>query len=324
MEITKNEFYFDRYYNANITAGSPTAIYTKLAKTEIINFLSDMLDIENAPETAPVRFLNFFLLHHGHCILTEYEGNFIFATGSRIPPLDVYGCGTKYRATTKDGKTFERTIGVDCVLFINNNLEINEFDNISRYASMLGNVETSIMLLTKNTRYNPVYKVSNRKIKDVIKEIFKHRDNADSDNNIIESDLMHEINGGKSVEVIDLNDLSQIEKMQYLLNLKENINTVLYNWYGFTKNTSPKMAQQSTAEIRETSGIAMLYPVERLKLLKQSCDQANKLFNLNMVAKFGECWDYETNLDEALQGVKIDTEQEETEQEEREGQNNDN
>lgn len=291
LSVNSSVFPFDWLHDKKFNTGKMASrerqkIYTNM----MIQVFVDLLKFEGLPESINTDMLNTFLLYNGHCVITEYNGGLIACMGAFIPPLDVYGIGTKYRCKTLNGESFDRTIGVDAVLFKNNATMTNDIENISRFAGLFGQVDNSIVLNVKNSRYSPILRTSNNKIKSAIEEIIEKQIDGEF-KTFIGSGVNEFIDNYKDVEILDITDVKNSDKIQYLSKLHDDLLRRLYNWYGFSMNTTSKMAQQTETEITQNEDLSKLYPVHRLERAKNSIEELNKMFNISASVRFGTCWE---------------------------------
>ena len=99
---------------------------------------------------------------------------------------------------------------------------------------------------------------------------------------------------GKStpVDVINLTDVNNIDKIQYLSKFHDDLLRRFCTLYGHAMQTSGKMAQQTTEELQGYNSFSMIIPNNRLEERKKGIDDFNRIFNENVEITYSEAWDY--------------------------------
>lgn len=299
-----NNLIFDNYIMARLEDFAPG--FNKRKEQEFENFARflmymrqiiagalAMLAADNIPEGLDFRYLELFRYCNGHVGIMKSEKYGIVAfPGSFSDELDAYGRGKKYIGALLNGEPMEGTIGEDCVVIPNNYIYMPDFPLFYSFAKRLNEVDISLDSNVLFTRLAPIIKVANTKIKSAVDEILKDI-KAGNTKCIVSDDLEQDIEGLKSIDIFNLTDIKDVDKLQYLSKYHDDLLRRLYTLGGHAMAGTQKMAQQSAYEVGQNDTIAMIYPMERLDCLKIGIDEVNKLFNTNMEVKFSEAWQVE-------------------------------
>lgn len=299
-----NNFIYDKYIMSRLDDFVPGLSSRK--EKELANFLHllgylrqiiagalAMLEGENIPEGLDFRMLELFRYCNGHTgIMKHAKHGLVCFPGTYAGELDAYGRGVKYVGALLNGEPMEGTIGVDCVVIPNNYIYMPDFPLFFSFAERLNEVDTSLDNNVFFTRLAPIIKVANSRIKAAVDEILKDI-NAGTLKCVVSDDLEQDIEGLKSIDIFNITDIKDVDKLQYLSKYHDDLLRRLYTLGGHAMAGTQKMAQQSAYEVGQNDTIAMIYPMERLNCLKIGVDEINKLFNTNMEVNFSEAWQVE-------------------------------
>lgn len=271
---------------------------------QIIAGAVSMLDMENIPDGLDFRYLELFRYVNGHCgIMKHPDYGIVCFPGSFSGELDAYGRGREYVGALlsgdpmsgkrkASGREFKGTIGVDCIVIPNNYLYTPDLPIFHAFARRLSQVDTSLDLNVFYSRLAPIIKVSNGKVKAAVDEVLNNILVGEL-KSIISENLEEDIEGFKSIDILNITDVKDVDKIQYLSKYHDDLLRRLYVLGGHSMAGTQKMAQQSADEISQNDTISMIYPLERLKALNEGLEKANKVFNTNMSAHFSEAWTVE-------------------------------
>lgn len=252
-----------------------------------------MLDADDIPDGLDFRFLEFFRYCNGHVGIMKHEKHgLVCFPGSFSGELDAYGKGKQYVGALLSGEPMSGTIGKDCVIIPNNYLYLPDLPMFFKFAKNLAEVDTSLNNNVFFSRLAPIIAVANQKMKSAVDEVLKDI-NAGNLKSILSDDLEKEIEGLKSIDIFNITDVKDVDKIQYLSKYHDDLLRRLYTIGGHAMSGTQKMAQQSAYEVGQNDTIAMIYPMERLDCLEIGCEEINKLFGTNMKARFSEAWQVE-------------------------------
>lgn len=216
--------------------------------------------------------------------LTVYHGNL----GGEP---DVYGQGKNFVGTTENGEAINEPWTNGC-LFRNNKIMSSEVDNLYRFAVALANNDVSLNALVKYSKVTPFAFVKDSKM---LKAINKFLENSLIGKPLFlqMSDRISfatEVTNTAALEKIDLMDPTLCEKIQYISQFSDDLKRRFYTFYGHSQAGAHKMAQQSIDEISADDTISMIYPNQRLSVLKKDLEIFNEKFGYNVEADFSISW----------------------------------
>lgn len=261
-----------------------------------LNDIIGMIEYENVEEGLNMTFLELYRYCFGLCgVTTSDKGGYVAYVASHAEDIDAYGLGTHLIGATPDGQSFDRVINKDCVLCKNNKLMTPDFDDIMLSTRLSVEAYKSIRACFKLSRYSKIVSTKDSKTQEAIKQAMNDSEEGipTSYVNNIGNELADEYNNTNDVNCIDLTDVRNSDKLQYLFKALDDIERQFYRHYGISLANTSKMAQQSREELTNTNALAMIYALERLKCAKEFCDDFNKLYGTNMSCHFSEVWELE-------------------------------
>ena len=223
----------------------------------IENALTTMFIYDDLPDTIPVREIEHNLIRYGACGLVKFEnGEYYAGIPALTGQVNSYGFGNQLIVVTKNGKeTYRGAYNVDganAILIWNNSQYMPDFD-IFRYAGYFADVDKSIYLNVINSRLHPIPVARDSKLKQAIDAIFKNIRKGKKLysvlNDVSFTDLVN--NKDNTVPVLNLTDVTNADKIQYLSKLHDDLVARLGRLYGQNISSNGKMAQQT---IKELSG----------------------------------------------------------------------
>lgn len=261
-----------------------------------LNDIIGMIEYEDVADGLNMTFLELYRYNFGLCGVTESDkGDYVAYVASHSEDIDAYGLGTHLIGATPDGQSFDRVINKDCVLCKNNKLMTPDFDDIMLSTALSLEAYKSIRSCFKLSRYSKVISTKDNKTQAAIKQAMDDSEEGipTAYVNNIGNELADEYNNTNDVNCIDLTDVRNSDKLQYLFKSLDDIERQFYRHYGISLANTSKMAQQSREELTNTNALAMIYALERLKCAKEFCDDFNKLYGTNMSCHFSEVWELE-------------------------------
>lgn len=261
-----------------------------------LNDIIGMIEYEDVPDGINTTFLELYRYSFGLCGVTKSnKGGYVAYVASHSEDIDAYGLGTHLIGATPDGQSFDRVINKECVLCKNNKLMTPDFDDIMLSTHLSVEAYKSIRACFKLSRYSKVISTKDGKTQEAIKQAMNDSEEGipTSYVNNIGNELADEYNNSNDVNCIDLTDVRNSDKLQYLFKSLDDIERQFYRHYGISLANTSKMAQQSREELTNTNALAMIYALERLSCAKEFCDDFNKLYGTNMSCHFSEVWELE-------------------------------
>ena len=175
----------------------------------------------------------------------------------------------------------------DIVLFYNTAYTKPDF-NIYWLAKMLGETDLSIYKNIIYARYAPLLKGKSEREKvqltEAIDKIIEGEISVFIPEDIIEDRLA----GGDPNLVVNITDVTNSDKIQYLSHLYQDFIKRFSMDYGCPISGVEKMAQQNNAEINGDVAYSWLLPIDMLNQAKEGCKRAKELWpELEIDAHFG-------------------------------------
>ena len=257
-------------------------------RKQTINKLTSVYQWVNIADYIPPystgQWLEYKLLKYGLVALGEVEGELTFVLGNFADePSKRFGLPEVFRWYTNGGLTGDWKIGEDCaVLFANPSMYPDIF-TIDRYCSLLSNVDLSIECMLIYSRDLPIPIVTNDPEKSAVEHAIKD----------IREGKMSIVQTFQPEELRTL-DITKPENIQYMTNyslLHDEIMKRLYLEFGIAIENKDKKAQLTTAELDAYSQVAGASFYSRYNLRKKFCEDANKLFDINIDVKPFEYFD---------------------------------
>lgn len=259
--------------------------------------LTSMFDYNNLPKGLDRKYIEHCLIRFGCAGIVKVNDEYFVGIPAITPPLNNYGIGTKIVVTTFNGQhQITGTIGKDCVLIWNNSEFVNDYI-ISWFAKMFKEIDKSMESNVYNSRLHPIPIAKNSKIKSAIDNIFKTIKGENVKNetySVLSEQAFEDVITGKStpVDVINLTDVNNVDKIQYLSKFHDDLLRRFCTLYGHAMQTSGKMAQQTTEELQGYNSFSMIIPSNRMEERKKGIDDFNRIFNENVEITYSEAWDY--------------------------------
>lgn len=265
----------------------------------IENMLTTMFVYENLPETLPAREIEHNLIRYGSCLIVRFaDGTYYAGVPALRGQINNYGFGEQAICTTRNGKkvydSYYNKEGSNAILIWNNSQYMPDFD-IFRYANLFADVDKSINLNVINSRLHPIPVARDGKLKQAIDGIFKNIRKGKKTYSVINdvsfSDIVN--NKDNAIPVLNLTDVTNADKIQYLSKLHDDLVARLGRLYGQNINSNGKMAQQTIKELSGYDTLSAIIPYDRLACRKDAFEKFGKFIGLeNVTVKFNHAWEH--------------------------------
>lgn len=289
----------------------------------LFNVLLARFDWSGLPENIPQEFLEGILITNG----TVGLGRDLNGTGLlwAVPgsyndeivgylPTNYHGQCTNVRVDGKVGE--EVAVGW-------NNSTLKPDIILMQFASILADIDVSEKCNVHYARDSKIPKAHDEKEKQAILTAIKNIREGKLD--AIVSDNIHAkelIEGIPEENILELTDIRDIDKLQYLNQYRDNIIKRFFLIYGQKTQVTSKLAQMSVDEANSNDSLSMILTLDALRQREKFCDECNRLFGLTMSVKLSKCWADE--LAEMEADVNDDLSQTEEGNNEEEGAENEN
>lgn len=277
----------------------------------ILEILSSMFDYSGL--NIDEEFVEGYLLTLGSCAFWKVGEELVASPCNFIGSPDSYGRGKDLFCCTQNGhsKTFTDWKNNNEVVVVFNNKQRNPDMNIERFASIFASTDKSIVNNVLNCRYSPIVRASTEAEKQAFEKAIQNNKNGEP-MIVLSSNLLMEED--KNEKVINLTDVRNSDKIQYLTKLHDDIARWFFSLYGMSTNGAGKLAQQTTQEINSGNCASFILPFDMLRERQKGIEKINKIFSLKATVDFSEVWKMSLSRTMAeiknLQGEKFTEESE--------------
>lgn len=258
-----------------------------------------MFEWKNLPDTCDERFLELTLFTNGYAIFFEDEdlsraglsdsdsGSYLALPVATNGRWNVYNVPTKRRAYASNG--YNKTLDVNNSVMIYNNLLHTNSVNICRtYAKRLYNLDR-IVDVNANAQKTPVLILANEQQRLTMQQVYQKWDGNEP---VIFGDGDLDM---KLVQALRTDAPYVADKIQ---TLKTELWNEVLTYLGISNISFQKKERMISDEVLRNQGGTIASRYSRLNARRQSADQINKMFGLNIEVNFRE--DYREADDEIM------------------------
>lgn len=256
---------------------------------QLFNNLIPMFDYKNLPDTLEGRYIEIIYRKHGFCGFGKINEKVYAVPSSPMGKADQNGIGTKIVGACPLGE-IKGTIGKDVVLGWNNALGAPD-DYIYWLTHLLEQTDFSIKMNIKYSRNKPMPIVTDTRQKTAIDTALKNLDSEELTAVLSENALAQEL-GGDPLPVLNLSDVKNADKIQYLSALHDDLMRRFYNRNGLGVQSKNKQAQVNSDELHSMDSNAWVEPLNQLYYRKKAVEELNKVFKFEppISVDFGNVW----------------------------------
>lgn len=255
----------------------------------LTNILVSMFEYKNLPDTLEDWQIETQLISTGSCGVCEMNGGLYTGVGAYCGNV-VNFVPDSYLITNVGVGEKQGKVGVDFAVGWNNSLAMPDL-RLMQIASVLTEIDVSERCNVIFSRFLriPLVRDSKEKvaIENAVNSIIKGKFETVMSDNVLEKMIK---TGSDENKFLDLVDVKEVDKLQYLNQYRDNVMKRFFMEYGQGMQTTSKLAQQTTDEIHGTDAISMILVLDRLKRRKKFVEDINKLFGTNVTVDFSECW----------------------------------
>lgn len=266
----------------------------------LFNYLLSRFKWEGLPENIPQEFLEGYLISNGTCGLFKKGSDYWAIMGGYCGEIKSY-LPSEYTGALAGVGSFNGKVGKDVAVCWNNMTRTPDL-LLMKFANTFAELDISEKINIIFTRLMRIPKVKDQKEKEAIissiNAIVNGKYDAIISNNIYDiSDLLDK-GFTKDDNYLDLTDVNKIDKIQYLNQAMDNNWKNFWRLYGQRMQVSSKMAQLTEDELHSNDNVNMILTLQSLEMRERFCEEANKIFGLNLSVKLSECW--EDNYEETV------------------------
>ena len=278
----------------------------------LLLFLSSMFEYKGMAENINTDFIEFYLALSPRACCGVYKNNkgreiLGYATEGGI--LNEYGIPEMFNINTLNQNNKQGAVdGVNAAICWNNKTHTSDMIQLSRFTELFNLVDTAQKCLIRYARLFPVFEVENQQIKNQIDEALKNADNGEPFTYVNKGLSKIGIDGEPNMKILQLGDVSAVEKMQYLSTYHNDLLRRFFTMYGMNYSQSMKQAQQSIEEIHSDINVSWIIPDDRLKQRRKFIDTYNEVFGHNATVEYSDAWKkaYEKYMKEGGEVEKVE------------------
>lgn len=278
----------------------------------LLLFLSSMFEYKEMAENINTDFIEFYLALTPRACCGVYKNNkgreiLGYATEGGI--LNEYGIPEMFNINTLNQNNKQGAVdGVNAAICWNNKTHTSDMIQLSRFTELFNLVDTAQKCLIRYARLFPVFEVENQQIKNQIDEALKNADNGEPFTYVNKGLSKIGIDGEPNMKILQLGDVSAVEKMQYLSTYHNDLLRRFFTMYGMNYSQSMKQAQQSIEEIHSDINVSWIIPDDRLKQRRKFIETYNEVFGHNATVEYSDAWKkaYEKYMKEGEEGEKVE------------------
>lgn len=265
-----------------------------------------MIEYKNFPETVNTKFLEKYRITEGAVALFRYEKatdnvmtNDIVCGGVTFGGLPYpNGLGRIAIVSTDNGfvKQFDEWIDNPdiAIIFLNSNYSPDL--NVGIFSDLLSELITSIKCNILNSRYTNIPVVEDSKQKTAVDNALSDIRNGKATSVLLNTGVSKELcellgnDGKKDFPTLNLTNVKDSDKIQYLCKAYDDVFRWFYSLYGMNTAGSSKMAQQTRDEIMTDNISSLIIPEDMLKCAREGVEMFNKKFGMSANADFSMLW----------------------------------
>lgn len=259
----------------------------------LLNSIVPMIQWSGLPESVNKRVLEEYRITEGAAAIWELNGDYIVSHVQLGGEPYTDGFGSKAICTTNNGvvREFDNWRDNNNLVIIWNNSIYSPDLNIGRFSDLLTELETS---LSCNIIYSRLYPMPVAKSEHLKKAIEAALNNMEIGKfqTILDDGFINPLTqeGESAIDIVNLTDVANSDKLQYLSHMRDDIFRWFYSIYGMNTQGSAKMAQQTVDEVNQDNNASMIIPIDRLNMAKEAVSELNTKFGFNASIEFGQCW----------------------------------
>lgn len=259
-----------------------TIEYERYLMSLVTNMIRyDGIEKTNIPEYYP----EYVAAYLGQYAVFPSDDGAVIVPGAWTGKFDRYGRGTEYRGMTLDGVVWYGKVGTDCFVVPNNPMYMPDTLVVSRYAYMLSQIDISLYYNLKYSRLGKFYRADTDQEKAALEKAVNDMEAGEP---IIYVGTQRRPFGDvidqtpPPLTPMELTDVKDSEKLQYLSRLHDDIVGRFLSMYGIDTGNVNKGSQVLRDELSRLSEAAAVPVYERLRCRQQIWDEINKTFGYNI------------------------------------------
>lgn len=243
---------------------------------------------DGLPDTIRPEFLEMQLLTNGTVGITKGQDGLISYAGNYGDNLDGYGIGSNYVGANST-ESFDKTVGKDCVVGLNNAIRLSEYFYIERYARMLGLVDESLNIQLIASREIPIIEVQDEYEKLQLEKAQKEREQGKTAI-FVKQKTLQDLNGShpSGTNVLNPNSSGIVETLDNLNSFHDDLMKRFMLEMGINISSKDKKAQLTVAEVDSYDDYSLINLVDNFECRKRMIDEVNSMFGLSATVELNE------------------------------------
>lgn len=227
------------------------------------------------------------LIWNGDAALVPYKDKFVPCTCKGIGMLNPELKYDTYNVYYLNKMPYRDNMPIDELAYCYNTKDKQPALNILRFADLLSEVDLSMVFNVQRSRLSPIAVAEDDNQRIQLKNCMDAT--AKGNYEVIAASILNQgqTNSGK-VNVINLNDVTTIQYIQYLSEFHDALTRRLYTMYGFAVQETSKHAQVNTDESNARDGVSWLIPDNMLDCRREFCDRFNKIYGTNLTVDYSD------------------------------------
>lgn len=256
----------------------------------LLNVLLSMFEYKNLPDTLRPEFLEHNLLSTGTCGVGLINDNLYTGEGSYCGNVENY-LPVEYQINNNGIGSLRGRVGNEIIVGWNNATATPDLSLIQT-SSILTEIDVSERINIIFARFLRMPKAKDNKEKAAIEAAIKKLIKGDIE--AIVSDNIHDdlLGDGSSSDTnfLDLVDIRQVDKLQYLNQYRDNVVKRFYQLNGQGMQSTAKLAQQTNDELHGNDTVSMILPIQKLHYRRKFVSEINAKFGTDITVDFSDCW----------------------------------
>lgn len=273
----------------------------------IVASIATMFVFKDFPDTVNTRFIPIYNILEGSCAFWKnQDGDWIVSHVNLGGKPDPNGLGTIAICSTDNGevKQFDNwKTNPEVVVWFNNSVMAPDL-NVDRIADILSEVDKSMVYNVIYSRYLPMPVARDENTRKAIDDAIQHLIKGELKTILSLPNELDELlnetgtNSKEPIPIVNISDVKNSDRLQYLSKFHDDIVRWFYNLYGMDINATSKLAQQNNAEIHAMQGASMIIPTNMFDEAQKAVKELNKKFGWNCSVEYNTPWVVDMQVDE--------------------------
>ncbi|MCQ2211518.1 MAG: hypothetical protein MJZ34_14640 [Paludibacteraceae bacterium] len=269
----------------------------------MLNRTNEMFRYEGLPDTIPKRNIELLIQTHGHCAITEVNGDLYALYGSMGGEPNPYYMPTRY-IVANPALNFSKDleIGSECVVIPNDSTYMGLIPLFLRYAHSLCENEISLNMASINTRMLSLISAGDDRTKEAGEKYLK--DIVSGKLGVIAENVF--LDGIKSQPY----GTTQTGTLTSLIEYEQYLRAGWFNDLGLNANYNMKRESINSGESQLNNDMLMPLVDNMLECRQDALESVNKLYGTNISVKLNSSWEVnEKEIDMDLKEPQKETEE---------------